>query len=154
MAVARERHRARNVTDFSAPLDRLSQPRLSFCQVGAMHPPRGGFFVGYFQETNEPSDERQAVTQSVPHLRCNATLRVAASTAWHGFRVWVRTRTGRCLHKMCKRDEENSGGEAPGCGNCSRSSDLKKSRSRIRLSISPSTLSLSHDDGRPVPYQP
>jgi hypothetical protein len=53
MAVTRERHRARNLTDFSAPLDRLSQPHLSLHQVGAVHPPQGGFFVGCFQEANE-----------------------------------------------------------------------------------------------------
>jgi hypothetical protein len=35
-----------------------------------------------------------------------------------------RTRTGRCLHKMYKGDETNSGGEAPHSNYCSRSGNL------------------------------
>jgi hypothetical protein len=57
-------------------------------------------------------DEHQPVAQSVSHLSCNAALRVTGPTAWHGFRVRIRTRTGRCLHKMHNGDEANSGEEA------------------------------------------
>src|ERR1700730_3339575 len=97
-------------------------------------------------------DELQPVTQPVSHLSCDATLRVTGTTAWHGFQLRVRTRTGRCLHKMYKEDEANSGGEAPHPGYCSGSSNLEESRSCIRFSIGRSTLSFSRDDGGPVPY--
>ena len=46
---------------------------------------------------------------------------------------------------MYKGDEANSGGEAPHSDYCSRSSNLEESRSCIRFSIGPSTLSFSQD---------
>jgi hypothetical protein len=151
MAVARERHRARNVTDFSASLDRLSLPRLLFGQVGAMHPPRGGFFVGCFQEAIEPV---MNASRLLSQFRISAAmqpyvlrLRLRGTDFEFGSEPEQAVAYTKCVNEMRRILVEKRRVAAIAADRA-----IKKSRGRIRLSISPFTPALSQDDGGPVPY--